>query len=409
MRKDADRIIRQAIQSVMPEQAVREALEKEPFSAEGSIIMVAVGKAGWRMAAAASQVLGERIHKGVVVTRYGCDQGPLPNTEIIEAAHPVPDENSVSGAEKALKAVQGLKKEDTVLFLLSGGGSALFEKPLIPLVELQDVNRQLLLCGASITEINAVRKRLSAVKGGKFAAACSPAKVISVILSDVLGDPLDMIASGPTCQDRSQPGEALRIAQKYALSLSPNTLSLLSDVPEKLVDEGRIMVTGNVKKLCEATAEACRELGYEPRILTEDLCCEAKEAGKMLSRIAREQQPVSGSVAYIAGGETVVHVTGSGKGGRNQEIALSAAEGIAECRDTCVFSVGSDGLDGPTDAAGGYADEHTMERLKEMKMDIEEMLRNNDAYPALSAVDGLIMTGPTGTNVNDVSVVLIRR
>ncbi len=409
MRKDADRIIRQAIEAVLPEQAVREALEKEPFTNEGSIVMIAVGKAAWRMAAAASQVLSDRVRKGIVVTRYGCNQGPLPNVKIIEAAHPVPDENSVYGAEMALEAVQGLKKEDTVLFLLSGGGSALFEKPLISLEELQDVNRQLLLCGASITEINAVRKRLSAVKGGKFAAACYPAKVISVILSDVLGDPLDMIASGPTCQDHSQPGEAVRIAEKYALHLSEKTLTLLSAAPEKLQDEGRIMVTGNVKKLCEATAQACQSLGYEPKILTENLCCEAKEAGEMLSRIACEHQNESGSVAYIAGGETVVHVTGTGMGGRNQEIALSAAQGIKGCRDTCVFSVGSDGLDGPTDAAGGYADEHTVEQLKAMKINIKEIMKNNDAYHALKEVDGLIMTGPTGTNVNDVSVVLIRR
>lgn len=409
MRNDADRIIRQAIQAVLPEQAVREALEKEPFANEGSVIMIAVGKAAWRMAAAASQVLGNRINKGIVVTRYGCNQGPLPNVEIIEAAHPVPDKNSVYGAEKALAAVNGLKKEDTVLFLLSGGGSALFEKPLIPLEDMQDVNRQLLLCGASITEINAVRKRLSAVKGGKFAAACYPAKVLSVILSDVLGDPLDMIASGPTCQDQSEPGEAIRIAEKYALHLSGKTISLLSSVPEKLQDEGRIMVTGNVKKLCEAAAQACRNMGYEPTILTENMCCEAREAGNMLSQVARDHQNVSGSVAYIAGGETVVHVTGNGKGGRNQEIALSAAQGIAGCRNTCVFSVGSDGLDGPTDAAGGYADEHTVERLQAKKININEIMKNNDAYHALKESDGLIMTGPTGTNVNDVSVVLIRR
>lgn len=295
LRDDANKIIQASVQAVLPDEAVSNALKMAHFG-KGKIYLVATGKAAWQMAHAATQIMNNRIEAGVVITKYDHVQGDIPKVTCFEAGHPVPDENSFLGTEAALQLVENLTAEDTVLFLLSGGGSALFEKPLIPAEELADITKQLLACGADIIEMNTIRKRLSAVKGGRFAVSCAPAKVFSIVLSDILGDPLDMIASGPACPDTS----------------------------------------------------TC-------------------------------------------------------------ELALSAAEGISNLKDTAVFSLGSDGTDGPTDAAGGYCDNTTKDLLKNHGISIYDTLKNNDAYTALKEIDGLIMTGATGTNVNDVSVLLIRR
>ncbi len=296
-----------------------------------------------------------------------------------------------------------------MLFLLSGGGSALFEKPLIPGDELQDITRQLLACGADITEINTIRKRLSAVKGGRFAQACSPARVFSIVLSDIIGDPLDMIASGPACPDSSTCAQAMAIVEKYSLSLSPAAFSLLSKETPKALDNATTRITGSVRELCAAAADSCRRLGYQPVLLTDQLDCEAREAGRFLAAVLRSHAGDSRSLAFIAGGETVVHLTGSGLGGRNQELALAAALGISGIDGAAVFSVGSDGTDGPTDAAGGYVDGDTLGELAAKGLDLSAVLKANDAYNGLKAVGGLIVTGPTGTNVNDVSVALLRK
>lgn len=408
LRRDAGIIIKEAIEKVMPNHAVRNILTKESFS-EGKVILVAVGKAAWQMAKSAGEVLGGRITQGIVITKYHHVPNPIPGISVIEAGHPVPDENSVRGAEKAISMVQKLGAEDTVLFLLSGGGSALFEKPLIPLEELKSINEQLLGCGADIVEINTVRKRLSAVKGGKFAEMCMPARVCNVILSDVAGDIPDMIASGPACQDTSTCEQALGIAKKYGLKLSEEARACLGKETPRQLGNAEVHVAGNVKALCRAAADSCKRLGYEPCILTTSLSCEAREAGSFLAAIAREKQNTGKSLAFLAGGETVVHLKGNGKGGRNQELALAAAAGIKGLRHTAVFAAGSDGTDGPTDAAGGFADGETAGRLKAQGVDIQEVLEENNAYEALEQCGGLIITGPTGTNVNDVAVVLIGR
>jgi len=295
-----------------------------------------------------------------------------------------------------------------VLFLLSGGGSALFEKPLIPEQELQDITRQLLACGADIVEINTIRKRLSAVKGGRFAEKCAPANVFSIVLSDIIGDPLDMIASGPAYPDTSTCGQAIAIAEKYHLRLSDEARALLRKETPKKLNNVTTHITGSVRELVAAAASACEKRGYLPVILTDQLCCEAREAGSFLSCILKSHTRAPHSVAFIAGGETIVHLTGTGLGGRNQELALAAAPGIAGLPGAAVFSVGSDGTDGPTDAAGGYVDGDTMAALESAGLDLFDVLRDNDAYHALKAVDGLIFTGPTGTNVNDISVALLR-
>ena len=408
LRQDAEHIITAALKAAQPDTAVRKALAGADLG-DGRLILIAAGKAAWQMAKAAHDELGGRIDDGVVVTKYGHIMGKIGPLRLFEAGHPVPDGNSFKATEAALKAVTGLSENDTVLFLLSGGGSALFEKPLIPAEDLDRLTRELLACGADITEMNTLRKRFSAVKGGRFALAASPAKVFSVVLSDIIGDPLDMIASGPAYPDRSTAEEALAVAERYHLTLTDEMRSLLAAETPKALPNVQTFVTGSVKQLCQAAEKACRELGYEPFILTASLSCTARDAGTFLANIAQFHQDTARSLAFIAGGETVVQLTGHGLGGRNQELALAAAPRIAGLKGTAVFSFGSDGTDGPTDAAGGYADETTCAALKAQGIDIPAVLRENDAYHALQKVNGLIMTGPTGTNVNDLSVLLIRR
>ncbi|MCR5177607.1 MAG: glycerate kinase [Lachnospiraceae bacterium] len=405
LRCDADKIINESIKAVLPDEAVARAL-KDFKPGSGKVILVAAGKAAWQMANAALKECG-RIDGGIVITKYDHVKGELPGLVCREAGHPVPDENSFSATAEALELVKPLGADDTVLFLLSGGGSALFEHPLIPGEELQDITKQLLACGADIIEMNTIRKRLSGVKGGRFAQAAAPARVFSIVLSDVLGDPLDMIASGPAYPDSSTCEQAKEIAGRYGLKLSGRARALLENETPKHLDNVQTQITGSVRELCRAAAEVCERLGYTPVLLTDELCCEAREAGSFLASVVRSHADDGRKIAYIAGGETVVHLTGKGMGGRNQELALSASVGISGIPGAAVFSLGSDGTDGPTDAAGGYVDGDTFAELKEKGIDVREVLKDNDAYNALKAVDGLIMTGPTGTNVNDVSVALV--
>lgn len=406
LRKDADGIIEESLAAILPDAAVEKALKGHTF-ANGRIVLVAVGKAAWQMARAAADVLGERIETGLVITKYDHVMGEIPHVRCMEAGHPVPDENSFVATREALALTENLTAEDTVLFLLSGGGSALFEQPLIPAAELTDLTEQLLASGADIVAMNTLRKRMSAVKGGRFAEHCAPAAVFSIVLSDILGDPLDMIASGPAHPDSSTAADAHAVVEKYRLHLSPTATALLDKPLPTALPNVETHITGSVRELCVAAATAAERRGYTPVLLTDQLDCEAREAGRFLAAIARTHAR-EGAYAYIAGGETVVQLKGKGRGGRNQELALAAAEGIAGLTNVAVFSVGSDGTDGPTDAAGGYVDGGTVAALAREGKSVAAALAENDAYPALNAVDGLIMTGPTGTNVNDVAVLLIR-
>ena len=405
LRQVAEQILQEAIRAALPDAAVRRALEGRRFP--GRVFLLAVGKAAWQMAATASALLGEAVAEGMVITKYGHVRGALPGLRLFEAGHPVPDENSVAATEAALAMTAGLCAEDTVLLLLSGGGSALFEKPLISLAELQCATDALLRSGADIVEMNTVRKRLSAVKGGRFAAHCLPARVLVVALSDVLGDPPDMIASGPACADPSSCAEARQIVARYALRLSKEARTCLTVETPKSAENVETVICGSVRQLCRAAAESCRKLGFRPIVLTDRLCCNADDAGRFFASIAQTHDASAEPLAFIAGGETVVTVRGSGRGGRNQELALAAAAGLAGLANAGLFSIGSDGTDGPTDAAGGYVDGDTARLLAQRGISLRAALDNNDAYPALDACGGLIRTGPTGTNVNDLTVLLI--
>lgn len=396
---DAKQIIDFSIREVLPGAAVKKALEnfKEP---KGRTIMISLGKAAYTMA---EQTLREvKVDKGLVVTKYGHAMGELENTTIIEAGHPLSDENSIKGANTAIEMCSNLTEDDVVIMLVSGGGSALFEAPLVTLEELREVNSQLLRCGANINEINTIRKRLSRVKGGRFAEICKPAKVIDIILSDIINDPLDMIASGPAYPDASTTEDALNIVKKYNLDFNDRIMELLHHDTAKKLENVETYITGNNEELKQAAKKEAERLGYKTIYIDEAVTCEVKDAAKYMQELIDLHLNDNEDVAIIAGGEIVVEVKGDGLGGRNQELALRCATYLQD-KKACVFAVGSDGTDGPTDAAGGYADKDSFHE------DIEEYLYNNDAYHYLEKYGGLIKTGPTGTNVCDFYCALIRK
>ena len=406
MIKDVKKIYTDAIRACLPDSVVRDAVARLP-EVKGKLYSVAIGKAAWKMSSTAAEELGERLAGGIVITKYDHSMGDIPRTEIFEAGHPVPDENTIAATERVLEFTSSLTEDDMVLFLVSGGGSALFESVACGLDELQDMTRQLLGAGASIGEINTLRKHLSKVKGGKFAEHVAPARIYAVLLSDVLGNDPSTIASGPACPDNSTVNDVHRIIDKYGLRLSPAVLSQLERETPKTLDNSEYVIGGSVTELCAAAGKSAESLGFKTAILTDCLDTEARYAGEFLAAIGKSHKDTDVPLAFIAGGETVVHLKGNGKGGRNQELALSAALAISGQDNIAVFSVGSDGTDGPTDAAGGYADGTTAGKIKVAGIDPLATLENNDAYNALSAADSLIVTGPTGTNVNDISVVLI--
>ncbi|RLL82665.1 glycerate kinase [Petrotoga sp. HKA.pet.4.5] len=410
LREDAFRIIKNSIDFVLPEKAVQQELEK--MSLEDNIHVVAIGKAAWRMAKAAKDFLKDRVKDGIVITKYGHSQGTIESLQIYEAGHPIPDDNTIKSTKKAIELVQNLGEGDVVLFLVSGGGSALFELPVedVTLEDLKKVTDMLLKSGANIVEINTIRKHLSRVKGGNFAKLVEPAKIYSLVLSDVLGDRLDSIASGPAYPDSTTIEDDEKIIKKYDLQLSEKILRALKNETPKHLNNVETRIIGSVAKVCESAAKIAQSLGYNTMILTTTLDCEAKEAGSFLAAIAREEKgrerPLKTPCAIILGGETVVHVMGKGKGGRNQELVLSAARGIKGYQEVLIASVGTDGTDGPTDAAGGIVDGETVNRLQEKGIDVEKVLIDNDSYNALQSIGGLVITGPTGTNVNDLTFIL---
>ena len=398
---DATEICLYAINSCLPEKGVKETLEK--LDLQGDIYLVSVGKASFNMAKAALESLD--VKDGIVISKYGHIKGELPETRCFEAGHPIIDEAGIRATEEAIKMCCDLKKTDTVLFLLSGGASALFEKPLISLEKLQDLNRQMLNKGLNINEINTIRKKLSQVKGGRFADICRPAKVYSIILSDVLGDDLGTIGSGPTVKDSTTVSDALSIIEKYHLQLDEDTLEKLKDSQDSVADNVTNIVTGSVKLLCEYAGKKAQELGYKTFIVSDSIAIEAKKAGDLLYEELLKYQDMK-KVALIMGGETIVNVKGEGLGGRNQEMVLSQVEHLSGKDGILMMSLGSDGTDGPTDAAGAYADKDSYNKLRVLNIDYRKVLQDNDAYHALKKIDALIMTGPTGTNVNDISIIL---
>lgn len=410
LKEDALYISRNAIEKVLPDKAVEMALKKKQLF--GKVFLVAIGKAAWRMAKAAVETIGDIIIGGVVITKYGHSQGEIDGLKIFEAGHPVLDEKAIESTSFTLEEIKKINP-DTILFLISGGGSALFEKPMrgVSLEDLVDINEALLKSGASIVEINTIRKHLSAVKGGRFAQIVKPAKIFSLVLSDVLGDRLASIASGPAYPDNSTSEEAIEVARKYNLKLKPELIKVLqNETPDKL-DNVETEIIGSVGKACENAEIYAAERGYNPVVLTSTLDCEAREAANFLAAIAREEifnRPFKKPCAIILGGETVVRIKGTGKGGRNQELALAFGISARGMENVALLSIGTDGTDGPTEAAGGLVDGESYNKILEAGINPELMLENNDSYYALECCGDLLVTGPTGTNVNDLIILLCK-
>ena len=403
LKNDALEIAAAAIRAADPYESTCEAL-RNCLPRDRSFTVFSIGKAAIPMAKAAADTLGGRIKKGLAVTKYGhTGDFASPYFQVIEAAHPVSDENSIRAARTALAVADGLGEEDIALVLLSGGGSALFEESLIPPEAQREITKKLLARGAEIGEINAVRRRISAVKGGKFAARCYPARVITFALSDVLNDDKSVIASGITVRDGTPDGFVKAVADKYLYDLDHTTAESLYHKKELTLNDGGYHFVGNIDRLCEAAGARAEALGYRAEIVSKALTGEAREQAASILAAAPER---SGKRAYIYGGETTVTLKGNGLGGRNQEMALAAAIALKDRAGIAFCSVGSDGTDGPTDAAGGYADGDTYAKMQRAGVTPGAALADNDSYHALKAAGDLIVTGPTGTNVNDLTFVL---
>ncbi len=436
LRKAAIEIFGAAVQAVDPAAAIHRHMKREgtrltvggevlDLAAVRQIVVVGLGKAGASMAGAVEEILGERIQRGVVVTKYGHVQ-PMKTIRLHEAGHPVPDEAGIAGAQAILDCVKGLGPEDLVLVLISGGGSALTPAPVegISLAEKQALTKALLACGADIREMNMLRKHISRIKGGQLARAAQPAQVRTLILSDIVGDPLDAIASGPTVPDPTTYADALGILDKYRIRqeiptgirthLEAGAAGKVSETPKPtdplFARVKSLMVASNIQALEAAKAEAQR-LGLRAMILSSFIEGETRDVARMHAALALEVRasgnPVAPPVCFITGGETTVTLKGKGKGGRNQEFALAAALDIAGLRDVVVLSAGTDGTDGPTDAAGAIADGDTLERAVAAGLKPRAALDGNDAYPFFARLSDLIITGPTRTNVMDVRLVLV--
>jgi len=403
----AESIVKETIKEILPENLVKSKLKELNINEE--VYVLSIGKAAWRMAKAASEVL--KIKKGIVITKYGHSLGNIDGFDIFEAGHPIPDDNSLKATEFVIKNFEKLGKDDHLIFLVSGGGSALFELPEegISFGEIQDITKQLLNSGADIVEINTIRKRLSRVKGGKFAKIVYPAKITALVLSDVLGDRLESIASGPAYPDITTKDNALKIVKKYNLRITDNVLKVLKKETPKEIKNAVHYVIGSVDMACKTVEKHAKKEGFNTYILTTQLNCEAREAGRFVASIAKSINQTSFKIpaCIIYGGETVVKVRGNGKGGRNQELVFSAALEIEGMKNIVIVSVGSDGTDGPTDAAGGIVDGETIVKIKRLGKNPYEYLENNDTYNGLLISGDLLKTGPTGTNVNDFGFLLI--
>ncbi len=407
LRSDVLEIASEAIQQMHPNKLLKQHLLN--FKPTGKIFLIAIGKAAWTMAKAVSDILGDSIQNGIVITKYSHSQGKIGNLKIREAGHPFPDKNSLIATAETLEMIQKLSENDVIFLLLSGGGSSLFEQPL-PGVELEDIisiSQKLMNSGADINALNPVRKHLSAVKGGRFAQIISPTKIVSFVLSDVIGDKLDVIASGPVHPDKSTSYHALRILEKYRIKISEKiSNAILKETPKNL-PEIETTIIGNVGDLCEWAAKISYRKGYTPIILSKEIQSNVNlVAEKLIEELKKSRISDEKPFALIMGGETVVNVKGSGKGGRNQEFALIASQKISGMENLVVLAIASDGTDGPTDAAGGLVDGTTWQRLQQAGVDPEMALQNNDSYNTLKAVGDLVITGPTGTNVNDLILVL---
>ncbi len=374
------------------------------------IHVIGAGKASARMAQAIERLLGKRISQGFINVKYG-HTAPLRRIELNECAHPVPDQNGLHGAERILEIASQAGPRDLVVCLVSGGASALLPAPIEPMTleEKQRLTGELLRCGANIHELNTVRKHVSRIKGGRLAAAAAPATVLTLILSDVIGDDLDVIGSGPTVPDRSTTADAERILRHYGIGVPRLGETPKPDDPAFRGVQN--LIVGSNALAVSAAADEARRRGYRTMVLSTFIEGETRDVARVHGAIAKEVvatgRPIRRPACIVSGGETTVTVRGSGLGGRNQEFALAGALDIAGIEGVLVFSGGTDGTDGPTDAAGAIADSRTIARARGLGLDAAAYLENNDSYHFSEKLGDLVKTGPTGTNVADVRLVLV--
>jgi len=433
LRRQAQRIFQAALQAAEPAEAVLRHVRREGdtliaartryrLSAFRNVYVIGAGKADARMARAVERLLGRRITGGLINVKHG-HTAPLRHIELNECGHPVPDRQGKRGAQRIAEIAIAAGAEDLVICLVSGGASALLPLPAPPvaLAHKRETTRLLLACGANIHELNCVRKHISLLKGGQLARLAYPATVLTLILSDVIGDDLDTIGSGPTAPDRTTFAEARAILKRYGLSgkVPPSVRDRLNsgapDTPkpgDPVFEKVQNLIVGSNRLAVDAAARQARALGFRTLVLSTSLSGEAREVARVHAAIAREIResghPLQPPVCLISGGETTVTVRGKGLGGRNQEFALAAALDIAGLRDVVILSAGTDGTDGPTDAAGAIADGTTLARATALGLNASEFLANNDSYRFFEPLSDLIHTGPTGTNVADIQVVLVR-
>lgn len=423
LRGDALAILQAAIGAVQGGEAVRRAWPKAVADIRlpdyRRIFLVAAGKAASDMAGAVEKLLGKRLTAGVIVTKHGHAARAARRCTVHEAGHPVPDEAGVAAVRQIENLLRELNAEDLLVVALSGGASALLSAP-VPGITLRDKQRttqMLLRAGANIRELNTVRKHLSTLKGGKLAALAYPATVLSLILSDVIGDPLDVIASGPTAPDPTTFADALSVLHKYALlervprRVREHLEQGVSETPKRgdefFANVHNVVVASNGQAL-EAARKKAERLGYKTLILSSTIEGEARELGRMHGAIVREMvesgRPLIGPACVLSGGEPTVTVEGRGKGGRAQELALGASLALGGVPGCILLCAGTDGTDGPTDAAGAWVDGRTLARGWEKGLSVHECLSENDSYPFFEEIKGLVKTGPTGTNVMDITI-----
>ena len=390
-----------------------------------NILVVGCGKAAAKMALAIEDLLGDRVSGGIVVVKYGYALS-LERIKVVEAGHPIPDEAGVDGAHQIIELVRTAGENDLVLLLISGGGSALLPGPAdgLTLAEKQRTTQMLLQSGATIQEINAVRKHISKLKGGRFAKLVAPANLVSLILSDVIGDSLEAIASGPTVADSTTYGDCLEIVRRYDLTdkMPHAVVNFLRRGAEGAIDETpkpsdavfqkvQNVIIGSNRATLNGAERQAEIFGYQTRVFSSAIEGESRTIAKshtaLVKEIARSGQPLRRPACVISGGETTVTIRGDGLGGRNQEFALAAAVEIDGLDGVIILSAGTDGTDGPTDAAGGIVDASTVQRGRAKGLDATAFLARNDSYHFLKATDDLLITGPTFTNVMDLQVMLV--
>ncbi|MCX8110271.1 MAG: glycerate kinase [Syntrophorhabdaceae bacterium] len=391
--------------------------------------IIGFGKASFDMARAINDGLGKIIKEGIVITKYGHAKGmeSIDKIKIYEAGHPIPDENGVEATNKIIRLLEKVDESTLVVCLISGGGSALLVSPLKPITlqEKQITTKMLLDAGADINEVNTLRKHISSVKGGRLARIAYPAHIKSLILSDVIGDRLDVIASGPTTLDKTTYADALEVIKRYGLSdkipyhiMEVINKGIKGEMPETIKEKDPVLskveniIIGSNKIALSAAGAKASELGFHVEILSTEIDGEAKEVGKRLAGIAKayktkkKQSETKRPICLLSGGETTVKVVGKGLGGRNTELALAFAIEIEGEDGIAMLSAGTDGTDGPTDAAGAYVTGQTIKRAKELGLNPYDYLLNNDSYNFFKKIDSLFITGPTGTNVMDIQIIL---